>query len=87
MLAVGGCRAPQGAHQIVGGCQGRCRRVNATGENGEPWNTSLGLMPLAIKSLWAASISETISAPRIEPGAANVTPLPNETGHRDPGGV
>ncbi len=52
--------------------------MRPAGENGEPWNTSLALTPLDTSSLWAASMSETISPPLNEPGAADVTPLPNE---------
>ena len=61
--------------------------MRASGENGEPWKTSVASIPLATICLCAAKMSETISPPRNEPGLASVTPLPNVTEAAEFGGV
>ena len=43
-------------------------------------------MPRSARSSYAASMSETISPPSAEPGAAVVSPWPNVTGAPEPGG-
>jgi hypothetical protein len=60
-----------------------CRASNG---NGRPCQMSLTSIPRSTSSSWAASMSETMSPPSAEPGAAVGSPWPNVTEAPEPGG-
>jgi len=51
------------------------------------WKISPTSMPAATSALLAAARSETITYPLAEPGAADVSAVPNCTEHPEPCGV
>ena len=59
-------------------------RVTRFGGNGGPCHTSLTSMPRPTNSSWAAFMSETTSAPWVDPGAAVVSPFPKVMEVPDP---
>jgi hypothetical protein len=76
----------EGAERPVAGALGVGPGCRASTGNGGPCQISLVSMPRPVSSSWAAAMSETISPPSAEPGAAEVSPWPNVTEAAEPGG-